>query len=108
MSLAITAGSLPTLRPLYRVAAKKLSLKSSFFSARQSSRTSPTTLTIGGTGLSRKIAGYASCSESECNIVPMESQDFVLQDQSSRKGLQGMGITRATHVEVNYEDMYKV
>ncbi|KAK7178521.1 hypothetical protein DPSP01_003514 [Paraphaeosphaeria sporulosa] len=109
MSLAITAGSLPTLRPLYRVAASKFSWKTSFFSARRSGHVSRATLTIGGTAISRKETGYISCSESERKIVNVESEEFALEDQSPITEPRFMGgITKATHVQVDFEDDHKV
>ncbi|KAL5438653.1 hypothetical protein PMIN07_006748 [Paraphaeosphaeria minitans] len=69
MILAITSGSMPTLRPLYRVAANKFSWKSSYISAYRSVQVSRSTLTIGGTAISSKEAGHISCSESERKIV---------------------------------------
>lgn len=108
MSLAITAGSLPTLRPLYRVAARKFSWKTSFFSARRSGHVSKPTLTIGDTAISKKDAGYISCSESERKIVNVESEEIVLEDRRPMRGANIMSITKATHVQVDYEEGHKV
>ncbi|KAL1606861.1 hypothetical protein SLS60_004270 [Paraconiothyrium brasiliense] len=110
MSLAITAGSLPTLRPLYRVAARKFSLKSSFFSARNSGPASRATVNIGGSGLrlgsaiSRKESDYASCGESERKIVNAENEEFVLEDRRPVTGGKFMDINKEIHVQVDYED----
>ncbi|KAJ4356098.1 uncharacterized protein N0V89_004126 [Didymosphaeria variabile] len=110
MSLAITAGSLPTLRPLYRVAAKKFSWKTSFFSARRSGPASRATVNIGGSGLrlgssfSRKESDYASCGESERKIVNAESEEFVLEDRRPVTGGKFMDINKEIHVQVDYED----
>ena len=103
MSLAITAGSLPTLRPLYKVAAKKFSWKTSLFSAQKSGHISKATLTIGGSALSRKEFDYASCSESERQIVRFDSEEYVLEEQRPTTGGKLMGITQTTHIQVNHE-----
>ncbi|KAF3046942.1 hypothetical protein E8E12_008924 [Didymella heteroderae] len=103
MSLAITAGSLPTLRPLYKVAAKKFSWKTSLFSAQKSGHISKATLTIGGSALSRKEFDYASCSESERKIVRFDSEEYVLEEQRPTTGGKLMGITQTTHIQVNHE-----
>ena len=114
MSLAITAGSLPTLRPLYRVAAQKFSWKTSFFSNRSRSYesmnppSSKFTQTIGSAVISRKESGFTSCSESVRKIVNVESEEFVLEDQRPLTGGKFMGITQTTHVRIDYEDDSKV
>lgn len=107
MSLAITAGSLPTLRPLYKVAAKKFSWKTSFFSDQKSGHASKATLTIGGSALSRKESDYTSCSESECRIVGVDSEEYVLEDQRPMTGGKLMGITQTTHIQVDHEQSGK-
>jgi hypothetical protein len=107
MSLAITAGSLPTLRPLYKVAAKKFSWKTSFFSDQKSGHASKATLTIGGSALSRKESDYTSCSESECRIVRVDSEEYVLEDQRPMTGGKLMGITQTTHIQVDHEQSGK-
>lgn len=103
MSLAITAGSLPTLRPLYKTIAKKFSWKTSFFSAQKSGHASRATLTIGGSALSRKESDYTSCSESERKIVTVDSEEYVLQDKRPTSGAKLMGITQTTHIQVDLE-----
>ena len=108
MSLAITAGSLPTLRPLYKTVAKKFSWKTSFFSAQKSGHASRATLTVGGSALSRKQLDYTSCSESERKIVTVDSEDYVLQNQGPMIGAKLMGITQTTHIHVNLEQGGKI
>ena len=103
MSLAITAGSLPTLRPLYKTIAKKFSWKTSFFSAQKSGHAPRATLTIGGSALSRKESDYTSCSESERKIVTVDSEEYVLQDKRPTSGAKLMGITQTTHIQVDLE-----
>jgi hypothetical protein len=106
MSLAITAGSLPTLRPLYRVVAKKLSLKTSLFSAR-----GPHKSTVASSGLKRDTviagihldrSGYPSCSESERKIVSRDSEDVVLEEYTSPMRGKSMDIVKVTKVQVEY------
>lgn len=104
MSLAITAGSLPTLRPLYKVAAKKFRWKTSFFSAQNSGHASKATLAIGSSALSRKESDYTSCSESERKIVRVDSEEYVLVDQKPMTGGKFMGITQTTHIQVDHEE----
>ncbi|OSS51454.1 hypothetical protein B5807_04023 [Epicoccum nigrum] len=108
MSLAITAGSLPTLRPLYKIVAKKFSWKTSFFSAQKSGHASKATLTVGGSALSRKQSDYTSCSESERKIVTVDSEDYVLQNQGPMIGAKLMGITQTTHIHVDLEQGGKI
>ena len=96
MSLAITAGSLPTLRPLYKTIAKKFSWKTSFFSAQKSGHAPRATLTIGGSALSRKESDFTSRSESEREIVIVGSEKYVLS------GAKLMGITQTTHIQVDH------
>ena len=98
MSLAITAGSLPTLRPLYKTVAKKFSWKTSFFSAQKSGHASRANLTIGGSALSRKESDFTSCSESERKIVAVDSEEYLLQDKRPMSGAKLMGITQTTHI----------
>lgn len=100
MSLAITAGSLPTLRPLYKVAAKRFSWKTSFFSAQKSGRVSRITLPISRSTLGNKEFDYTSCSESERKIISVHSEDFVLEDQRPVTGGKFMTITQTTHIHV--------
>lgn len=103
MSLAITAGSLPTLRPLYKAAAKKFDWKTSLFSAQKSGHASKATLTIGGSKLSRKQSDYTSCSESERKIVRVDSEEYVLEHRRPVTGGALMGITQTTHIQVDHE-----
>lgn len=108
MSLAITAGSLPTLRPLYRVLAKKLRWKTSFFSSRRSHKTVDANAASKGGLMSgsigRKGSGLNSCSESERKIVVVESEEIMLEHARSMTGGKSMGITKVTNVQVDYED----
>lgn len=103
MSLAITAGSLPTLRPLYKVAAKKFSWKTSLFSDQKSGHASKANLTIGGSALSRKQSDYTSCSESERKIVRVDSEEYVLENQRPITGGKLIGIIQTTHIQVDHE-----
>lgn len=103
MSLAITAGSLPTLRPLYKVAAKKFSWKTSFFSNQKSGHASKAAITIGRSARSRKESDYTSCSESERKIVSVHSEEYILEDQRPTTGGQLMGITQTTYIQVEHE-----
>lgn len=115
MSLAITAGSLPSLRPLYRVAARKFSWKTSFFSDKRSGlRASRAGITIGGSGVGD---GWVSCDgESERKIIRggKGSDEFVLEERRVGTAVEGkgeegfMGITKATRVQVDYEDRGRV
>jgi hypothetical protein len=106
MSLAITAGSLPTLRPLYRVVAKKLSLKTSLFSARRSHKSKNIDAaherdnTFVGMNIDR--FEYDSCSESERKIVMRDSEDIVLEDFASPTRDKTMDIVKVTKVKVEF------
>ncbi|KNG49196.1 integral membrane protein [Stemphylium lycopersici] len=109
MSLAITAGSLPTLRPLYRIAARKFSWKTSFLSAPKSYKTmdvgpgSKVTDMIGEPSVNRKGSAYASCSESERTIVHFDSEEFMLEDYSPTKS-KFIGMAQITSAQMDYGD----
>lgn len=107
ISLGITAGSLPTLRPLYKVAAKKFSWKTNVFSSQKSGRISRVNFPIPDSAASRKESDYASCSESERKIVRVDQEEYVLQDQSLSTGGKFMGITQTTHIHVDLGDRGK-
>lgn len=99
MSLAITAGSLPTLRPLYRVAARQFSWKTNFFSTQRSYGMMPD-----GTKKSPIVGGVRrqeSCSESERNIVHIRDEQFALEER--RRDVKDMRITKVTNVQVKFE-----
>jgi hypothetical protein len=106
MSLAITAGSLPTLRPLYRVVATKLSLKTSFFSTRRSNKDieagNVSKWGVKTSNASSKDLGLTSFSESERTMV--KKQEFVLEEYRPVTQGKFMEITKVTNVQVNYED----
>lgn len=108
MSLAITAGSLPTLRPLYRIAAEKFSWKVNFFSSRTPRHASRATMTIGGSALNRKEFSQMSCGESERKVGEAESEDFILEDIRPVTKGKFMGITRETCVQIDYEGSSRV
>jgi hypothetical protein len=103
MSLAITAGSLPTLRPLYRVMAKNLSWKTSFFSARRSYKSMDTAsrskreAELVETNSNR--SGFASCSDSERKIVDVESVECRPVTQGKH-----IGITKVTDVRIDFDN----
>ncbi|KAH7346012.1 hypothetical protein BKA66DRAFT_478340 [Pyrenochaeta sp. MPI-SDFR-AT-0127] len=100
MSLAITAGSLPTLRPLYRVAARQFNWKTNIFSTQRSYGMMPDGTKKGPTvgGVSRQ----ESCSESERNIVHVREEEFALEER--RRDEKEMRITKITNVQVKFED----
>lgn len=104
ISLAITAGSLPTLRPLYKAATKNFSWYISFLSANKSVHASKATLPIGASEISRKRSHTTSCSESERKIVRIDSEDFVLEDQRPVTEGKFMSITQTTHIHVINEE----
>ncbi|KAJ4288690.1 hypothetical protein N0V90_011927 [Kalmusia sp. IMI 367209] len=107
MSLAITAGSLPTLRPLYRVAASKFNWKTSFFSTQRSYGKMPDNRKRGkgAAPVSQKELSFTNCSESERNIVKYE--EFALEDRRPSSGDHGTGITKVTNIQVSFEDEKK-
>lgn len=101
MSLAITAGSIATLRPLYRVAAKHFSWKTNFFSTHRSYGVLPysTKKDKATNNTSRK----EDDGESTTNIVRVEDEEFALESRSPNPS-KGMRITRVTNVQVHYEE----
>lgn len=114
MSLAITAGSLPTLRPLYRIIATKLSWKISFFSAtRKSYNNSYRFIDVTGNRVwlnkpsdngNRQKPDFRNCSESERDIVSAKNMEIVLEDRRPEVPSKFMRITKVTDVQVDYED----
>jgi hypothetical protein len=112
MSLAITAGSLPTLRPLYRAAARKFSWKTGIFSTRRSYRD------IDGRPKSGREARMGrqtsnrpdliSGSESERKIVNIDSESFVLEERKAENLAKSQGITRVTEVDVEFDEYRKL
>lgn len=84
MGLAIIAGSLPTLRPLYRIAAQKFSWKTNFFSNRSRSYKSmdPHRLDgtpVGSAAIDRNELSIKSYSESERKILNVDVKEFVVE-----------------------------
>jgi hypothetical protein len=111
MSLAITAGSLPTLRPLYRMVAKKLKWKKSLFSNHKSYKSMEGDSGRKGSAAVTEIINrplVAHYSESKGTIVNIKNQDFVLAELRPITQAGKMGITRVTDVQVEYDDQFKV
>jgi hypothetical protein len=111
MSLAITAGSLPTLRPLYRVVANKFKWNVSFFSNSKSYKSME-----GGSERKRSVEGIVINDKSDVtnyskykgSIVNVKSEEFVLMELRPATKSGHMGITRVTNVQVEFEDEYKL
>lgn len=112
MSLAITAGSVATLRPLYRVAAKHLSLKTNFFSSHRSYGVLPystkkTQNSEHHTTSNRRAGGGCGVGggdidgESTKNIVRVVDEEYIMETRHASKD---MGITKVTKMEVEYEE----
>jgi hypothetical protein len=104
MSLAITAGSLSTLRPLYRVVAKRFSWKTSVFSTHKSYGVLPHSAKRNNAAGSVKTEG--SQSESNRKFVRVEDGDFALQEcrPVPAEMRPEMGITKVTNVQIDFED----
>jgi hypothetical protein len=115
MSLAITAGSVPTLRPLYRVVAQRLSLKTSFFSARRSYKTmdnasnSELRRNPDGSGASANMnkSEVTSCADSGRKIVNVDVEELELELERCRpvRHSKIMSITKVTDVQVDFDDV---
>lgn len=108
MSLAITAGSLSTLRPLYRLLAERFSWRTSLFSNRRSlpsvdathhSALTGGTMTTSKSG--RKKSNSNSCSESERNIVDGTCEDLELEVCEPALKAKYLSITKVTNVQVD-------
>jgi hypothetical protein len=111
MSFAITAGSLPTLRPLYRMVATKLRWKKSLFSNYKSYKSMEGGSERKGSGGVIEITNQplvAHYSESKSTIVNVKNEDFVLAELRPVKQAGRMGITRVTDVQVEFDDRSKV
>lgn len=102
MSLAITAGSIATLRPLYRVAASHFSWKSNFFSTHRSYGVLP--YSAKNNKASESVSRKDADGESTTNIVRVEDEEFALESRPVTTKSMGMGITKVTNVQVHYED----
>jgi hypothetical protein len=122
MSLAITAGSVPTLRPLYRVLAQKLSLKTSFFSARRSYKTMDDASRSGwgpkpdgsvsgskpdGSVISVNVnkSEATSYADSERKMVDIHAEELELQECRPVRHSKIMSITKVTNVQVDFDDV---
>ncbi|EMD85112.1 hypothetical protein COCC4DRAFT_153810 [Bipolaris maydis ATCC 48331] len=95
MSLAITAGSLSTLRPLYRLAAQKFSWRTSLFSNRRSlasvdmtTRPRHSDTADGSSKRDKKTSNTDSCPESERNMARAASEDLELEVDYSHRASQ--------------------
>jgi hypothetical protein len=111
MSLAITAGSLSTLRPLYRIAAQKFSWRTNLFSNRRtlpSVEATPdsklTDATIGSSNSGRKSSKLTSCADSELNIMRTTSEDLELEVCEPPAKAKYMSIIKVTNVQVDFAD----
>lgn len=80
MSLAITAGSIATLRPLYRVAASHFSWRSNVFSTHKSYGVLP--YSAKNKKGAENVARKETDGDSTTNIVRVEDQEFVLDSRS--------------------------
>lgn len=111
MSLAITAGSLSTLRPLYRLVAEKFSWRTSLFSNRRSLPSVDATYHSGLTGATmtnsrngRKTSNINSCSESERHIVDGTCEDLELEVCEPAMKAKFLSITKVTNVQVDISE----
>ena len=110
MSLAITAGSLATMRPLYRLVAQKFSWRSSLFSNRRSlpsvdslHHSGLTGATITTSSHGRKKSNAQSCSDSERNTVGA-TDDVELEVCEPAMKAKFLCITKVTNVQVDISD----
>lgn len=109
MSLAITAGSLSTLRPLYRLAAQKFSWRISLFSNHRSlasvdmtTRPRHSDKTDGSSKHDRKTSDTDSCPESERNMARAASEVLELEVCKTRAKVNLWNIIKVTDVQVDY------
>lgn len=99
MSLAITAGSIATLRPLYRVVAQHCSWKSNVFSTRKSYGVIP--YSIKRDRNTENLERADPDGESTTGIVMVDDQAFTM---NSRPVTQEKSITKSTNVRIEYSE----